>query len=92
MLNLLKGGSAYPSALSFPTTASEFKELTIASAEMLEAKAANLPIEWSVWSRAEIRNDTSSETTEVMELALVIFFMVIDGFLDHDLDGCARSP
>ena len=81
----LKGGSAYPAAISFPASASESKEIKIASAEMLNVKSANFPLEWPVWSRAEIRNDRSSETVEVMQLAPVPFFTVMDG-LDHDLD------
>ena len=81
----LKGGSAYPAAMAFPVSATEKTEMTVASAEMLAAKSAQFPSEWPVWSRAEVRNNPRREVVEIMQMAPVPFFTVMDG-LDHDLD------
>ena len=80
----LKGGRSYPAAISFPTSVREVKTIKIPSADMVEDKSANFPAQWPAWSRTEVHNG-ASENAEIMQIAPVPFFTVLDG-LDHDLD------
>jgi len=79
----LKGGKSYPAAMTFPTTVRDVQTIKVPSATMVDDKSANFPEQWPAWARTDVHRD--GEEVEIMQIAPVPFFTVLDG-LDHDLD------
>ena len=58
----LEGGSAYPAAISFPSSVREVQTVRITSADIVEEKAANFLEQWPAWTRSDVQNRDSEDT------------------------------
>ena len=81
----IDGSTNVPLAMKLPTASLTKVKLALPSDAMVQGKAAGWPTTWLVWKVSNLTATKGGVEKEIITVAPVPFFTVMDGLLDEDL-------